>query len=139
MIGRSDGSSLRVRTVRRVLIVLAALAMAMTVVYVWRSSTSDKICETTMEFDGVRYDTYELTEEIVGKDDVGVGVERGCGDDGVWSEEVAVSRIAGVDSQAALVTPVAARVVYVAEDVAIDELPSRISGRVVRQVAGRLP
>lgn len=97
------------------------------VVYTWRSSARDTTCATTMDFDGASYAVYEVTEEIVGQDDVGVAVERGCGDNGRWSNEVAVSRIAGVDPRTALVTPVAAHVLYVTEGVRIDELPSKIA------------
>lgn len=117
---------------RRVVIVLAALAVATAVVYVWRSSARDTSCETIMDFDGVTYAVYEVTEEISGRDDVGVGIERGCGDNGRWSDDVAVSRIAGVDPGTALVTPVAARLLYVAEGVAIDELPSKIADLVAQ-------
>lgn len=111
---------------RRAVIILTALAVATTVFFVWRSSSRDT-CDTTMDFDGVSYAVYEVTEEISGQDDVGIGIERGCGDKGRWSDEVAVSRIAGVDPRSALVTPVAAHVLYVAEGVTIDELPSKIA------------
>lgn len=115
---------------RRVVIILAALAVATAVVYAWRSSARDTSCETTMDFDGVTYAVYEVAEEVPGKDDLGVGVERGCGDSGRWSDDVAVSRIGGVDPRTALITPVAAHVLYVAEGVAIDELPSKVADRV---------
>lgn len=113
-------------------IILTALVVATVVAYVWRSGSHDTSCGTTMEFEGVTYVVYEVTEEIPGKDDVGVGIERGCGDKGRWSDDVGVSRIAGIDPRTALVTPVAAYVLYVAEGVTIDELPSKIAGLVAQ-------
>jgi hypothetical protein len=84
-----------------------------------------------MEYDGLSYSIYEVTGAIVGTGDsnggVGVGTERGCGDQGPWSDDVAVARIGGVDPRTALVTPVASYILYVAEGVSVDELPSDIA------------
>lgn len=109
------------------MIILTALAMAGAVTYVWQANAQDKGCRTTLDYKGVTYAAYEVTDEIVGKDDLGVGTERGCGDKGPWSSDVAVSRISGIDPRTALVTPVAAHVLYVANDVAVDELPRDIA------------
>jgi hypothetical protein len=111
----------------RHLIILAALAMAVAVAVAWHANANATSCQTTLDYNGVSYAVYEVTDEIVGKDDLGVGTERGCGSKGPWSKDVAVSRIAGVDPRTALVTPVAAHVLYVAEDVTVDELPSDIA------------
>ena len=112
--------------------ILSVLAVATAVLHVSRSDARDATCETTMSFDGVTYSVYEVTEEIVGKDEVGVGIEQGCGDDGRWSDDVTVHRIADVDPRLALVAPVAAQALYVAADGTIDELPSRIAELVSR-------
>ena len=101
--------------------------MAGAVAYVWQTNAQDASCRTTLDYNGVTYAVYEVTDEIVGSDDLGVGTERGCGDEGPWSDDVAVTRIAGIDPRTALATPVAAHVLYVADDVAVDELPSDIA------------
>jgi hypothetical protein len=116
--------------VRRVLIVLAALMMAGAVGYAAQANGHHTSCPTTLDFNGVSYTVHHLRDEV-GQDDLGVGTERGCGDKGRWSEAVAVSRIAGVDSRTALVTPVAVDVLYLAEGVSVDELPSDIADLVV--------
>lgn len=116
---------------RRVVIMLAVLAMTSAAAYVWRANAHDTSCPTTMEYGGVSYSIHQVTAEIVGKGDsiggVGFGTERGCGDNGPWSHDVAVARIAGVDPRTALVTPVAAYSLYVAEGVSLDKLPSDIA------------
>jgi hypothetical protein len=108
-------------------LILAALTMAGAGAYTWQGNARDPRCPTTLEYNGVSYAVYEVTDEIVGKGELGVGTERGCGYKGPWSEGVAVSRIAGVDPRTALVTPVAAHVLYVGEGVTVDELPSDIA------------
>ncbi|MGH3361317.1 MAG: hypothetical protein ACRDOM_02570 [Nocardioides sp.] len=117
---------------RRVVVTLIALALAGAVAFVWQANASDEHCSTTLEYDGVTYAVHHVTEEI-GEEELGVGTERGCGHKGHWSGEVAVSRVAGVDPRTALATPVAAKVLYVAEGVAVDELPSDIAELVTPQ------
>ena len=51
----------------------------------------------------------------------------GCGVKSPWSDDVAVTHIAGIDPRTALVSPVAAYTLYVAEGVSVDELPSDIA------------
>lgn len=109
------------------MIILTALAMAGAIGYVWQADAPDVDCPTTLEHRGVSYSVHEVTEEIVGQDELGVGTERGCGEEGPWSDRVAVSRIAGVDPRTALVTPVAAHVLYLAHGVTVEELPSDIA------------
>lgn len=87
----------------------------------------DAHCPTTLEHSGASYVVYRVTDEIVGAEELGVGTEQGCGDKGPWTKEVAVSSIAGVEPGIALVTPVAAHVLYVADGVAVNELPSDIA------------
>jgi hypothetical protein len=67
-----------------------------------------------------------VSDEL-GEDEVGVGTERGCGDKGPWTEDVAVSGIAGVDPRMALATPVGAHVLYLAQGVTVNDLPSEIA------------
>jgi len=116
--------------VRRVLIVLAALVMAGAVGYAARANGHDTSCPPTLDYNGVSYTVHHISAEIV-QHDLYVGTQRGCGDKGRWSEAVAVSRIAGVDPRTALVTPVAADVLYLAEGVTVDELPSDVADLVV--------
>jgi len=108
-------------------IILAALAMTGAATYVWQANAQHTRCPTTMRHNGVSYAVYEVREEVRGREEVGVGTERGCGDKDPWSNEVALYGIAGIDQQTALVTPVAARVLYVAEGVSVNELPSDIA------------
>lgn len=108
------------------MITLASVVTACAVASVWLATASDEDCPTTLEYNGVTYAVYHVTDEI-GEEDLGVGTERGCGDKGPWSDDVAVSRVAGVDPRTALATPVAANVLYVAEGVTVDELPSDIA------------
>ncbi len=82
---------------------MAALVMVGTVGYAARAKGHDTSCPTTLDFNGVSYAVHHLRGEV-GQDDLGVGTERGCGEKGRWSTEVAVSRIAGVDPRTALVT-----------------------------------
>jgi len=89
-------------------------------------------CETTMRFKGVSYAVYEVSDEITAHDELGVGLEHGCGDNGPWTDRVAVNRIHGLDPATAVVTAVAAHVLYVAQGVTIDELPGRIRESVVQ-------
>jgi hypothetical protein len=117
---------------RRVVIILAALAMAGAVAFVWQASAQSEDCPTTLEYDGVTYAVYHVAEEV-GEEDLGVGTERGCGEKGPWSDDVAVSRVAGVDPRTALATPVAAQVLYVAQGVGVDELPNDIAELVTPQ------
>jgi hypothetical protein len=42
---------------------------------------------------------------------------------GPWCDDVALTRVAGGDPRTGLATPVDAHVLYVAEDVTVDELP----------------
>jgi hypothetical protein len=115
----------------RLVIILAALATTGAAGLGWHVYAHDTSCPTTMEYDGLSYSIYEVTGAIVGTGDsnggVGVGTERGCGDQGPWSDDVAVARIGGVDPRTALVTPVASYILYVAEGVSVDELPSDIA------------
>ena len=62
----------------------------------WQANAHDKDCPTTLDYNGVSYAVYHVTEEI-GEDDL------------------------------ALVTPVAANVLYVAEGVTVDELPGDVA------------
>ena len=90
---------------RRALIILAALAVTGAVTYVWQANAQDRGCPTTMRHDGVSYAVSQVTEEVRGREQVGVGTERGCGDKGPWSDEVALYGIAGIDRRTALVAP----------------------------------
>ena len=104
--------------------------MAGAVGYAARANGHDTSCPTTLDYDGVSYTAHHVTDEL-GEDALGGGTERGCGDKGPWRNDVAVSRIAGVDPRTALVTPVAADVLYLAEGVTVDELPSDVAELVV--------
>jgi hypothetical protein len=86
-------------------IILAALAMTGAVTYVWQANAHDTRCPTTMRHDGVSYAVSQVAEEVRGREQVGVGTERGCGDKGPWSDEVALYGIAGIDRRTALVAP----------------------------------
>lgn len=101
--------------------------MAGAATFGWNANAQDTTCRTTLSYSGVSYGIYEVTEEIGGEGDLVVGTEKGCGDNGPWSKELALSRIAGVDPRTALVTPVAAHVLYVAEGVTVDELPPDVA------------
>lgn len=131
---RTRGSpAFSVYGMHRVVMILTALATTGAVAYVWQANAHDAPCPTTMRHNGISYAIYEVTEEIQARDQVGVGTERGCGDNSQWSDEVAVNRIAGIDPRTALVTPVAARRLYVAEGVRVHELPSDIANLVSPQ------
>ena len=121
-----------VRCVRRVVIILSALALTSAAAYLWQANANDTSCPTTLDYNGVSYAVYEVSDEIAAHDDLGAGSERGCGSKGPWNTEIALSRIDGVDPRTALVSPVAAHVLYVAEDVTLDELPSDIAELVAR-------
>ena len=125
-------TSLSRPNVRGMLAVLVALALAGAVAVAWTANANGEDCPTTLEYRGVTYAVYHVTEEI-GEEDLGVGMERGCGEKGPWSDVVAVSRVAGVDPRTALATPVAANVLYVAQDVAVDQLPNDIAELVTPQ------
>lgn len=112
---------------RRIVIGLLAVVLVSSGAYAWHTARQAPTCSTSMTYNGVTYDVVEVTEEIVAHDDLGTGIERGCGDDGRWSDKVAISRIEGVDPRTALVTPVAANVLYLAQGVSVDELPSDIA------------
>jgi hypothetical protein len=118
--------------VRRVVIILGALVLASAAAYLWQANSHDTKCPTTLEFKGVSYAVFEVSEEIVAHDELGSGIERGCGWKGPWKDEVALSRIHGVDPRTALVTPVASHVLYVAEDFTLDDLPRNVSELVVQ-------
>ena len=120
-----------VRGVRRVVIILTALALIGAVAVLWQANAHDTTCPTTLKYNGVSYAVYEVSDEITAYDDLGNGRERGCGYKGPWTTEVALSRIHGVDPRIALVTPVAAHTLYVAEGATLDDLPSAIAERVV--------
>lgn len=113
------------------MIVLLAVALVSSGAHVWLSARQHPSCSTSLTYNGVSHDVYQVTEEIIAHDDLGVGTERGCGDDGRWSDKIAISRIDGVDPRTALVAPVAADVLYVAQGVMLDELPSAVAELVV--------
>ena len=115
---------------RRFAVVLSLVVVVGALAYAWRENEHED-CPTIMRFEDVTYAVYEVSQEIPARDEIGVGTEHGCGDNGPWSETVAVNRIAGVDPGTALVTAVAADVLYLAEDVTLDELPSRLAELVV--------
>ena len=96
-------------------------------VLLWQANAQVDRCSTTLEYDGVSYAVYEVTDEIVGEDEAATGTERGCGDQGRWSQDVAVARVAGVDRHTALVTPVASHVLYLAQGVSVDDLPRDVA------------
>ncbi len=131
--GHRDCAGPSVGGMRRVVSTLAVLAMVGAVAYMWQANAKEPSCRTTLRYDGVSYAVYEVTEEIQAVNMLGVGTERGCGDKGPWRREVAVSRIRGVEPGTALVTPAAARVLYVAEGVTVNELPSDIAALVAPQ------
>ena len=106
--------------------ILASLGMAGGGTFAWQASAYED-CPTTLEYNGLSYAVYEVTDEIVGEDEGAFGTERGCGCRGPWSDDVAVARVPGVDPRTALVTPAAAHVLYVAEGVTIDEIPGDIA------------
>jgi hypothetical protein len=112
--------------VRRPVVLLAVLATSGALASGCQSAARDASCPTTLDYKGVSYTAQHLSDEV-GQDDLGVGTERGCGDKGRWSTDVAVSRITGIDPGTALVTPVAAHVLYLADGVTVDELPSDVA------------
>lgn len=111
---------------RRATLVLVPLAVVGATALAWRANAPDTDCPTTLDFRGTSYTAHHVTEEVGGHD-LGVGAERGCGDDGPWSQDVAVTRIPGVDPRTALATPVSAELVYLARDVRVDELPGDLA------------
>lgn len=107
-------------------IILASLVMVGVAAFVWRANEKVEDCPTTMEYNGVRYVVHHMSEDVA-TNNLGVGTERGCGDKGPWTEDVAVSRVAGVDQRSALATPAAVGVLYVAEGVTVDDLPRDVA------------
>lgn len=106
-------------------------ALAGAATYFWQMDSPDTACSTTLEYKGVMYTPFEVSDEIIAHDDLGNGIERGCGWKGPWKAEIGMSRIAGVDPRTAVVTPIASNVLYVAEDFTLDDLPSKVSELVV--------
>jgi hypothetical protein len=115
-----------VPVVRRVVVILASLASVGAGVSVWTAHAVERDCRTTLHYAGVSYSVVHVTEEIGGTG-LGVGTQRGWGAKGRWSEDVAVSRIAGVDPRTALAAPVAVDVLNVARDVTVSELSSDLA------------
>lgn len=100
---------------------------------IFKAATSEaEACPTTLELRGVTYTVVSTSEEITGAADQGVGTEHGCGDAGPWSLGVSVWSIADVDPRTALVTPVAAHTLYLADGTSIDELPPKIAELIVQ-------
>ena len=105
---------------------LASLVVGGALVVGWQAAPREQECQTALDFRGVSYSVYQVTDEIGGRE-LGVGTERGCAAAGPWSQDVAVSRVAGVDPRTAVATPVAAHVLYVAQGVGVEELPGDLA------------
>ena len=92
----------------------------------WQAHAHGKDCPTSLAHNGASYVAHQVTDEI-GEDDLGIGTERGCGDRGPWSRDVAVSRLPESTREPSSPRPWPRTFLHVAQGVAVDGLPSDLA------------
>lgn len=115
----------------RLPVAVASLAIAATIASTqmgWLKVGDAEPCEEMLSYRGTSYVMVPLAENIQGAEELGAGSLRGCGEDGVWTNEINVSRIANVDPAIAVVASgYNDYTIYIRVGTLTDELPPKLA------------